>query len=407
MNEFQPDTVPAGLSAEQKELVQSTLRAILQSKHFAKSKRYPALLEYSVKSALEGHHDVKERVVGTEVFGRPADYDPSSESVVRNAASEVRRRLALYYSENLDAPVRIELPFGGYIAQFDFTPHSENGPRLEHQVEADSAPVVKVRSKAWRRWVISAGVLLVAAILFATWGAKRLNPGSPVDRFWGPIVRSQGLVTISLGDPFERAEPSWVKPTPEDSMVKFMQAQPNSPVPDITGANPISQYLAGHGAKPAIEMADSIQFTDLHRAPAVLIGAGGVNPWYMRLESSLRFQFRELDGGGVHAIIDSRDPTKKDWSVDIRLPYNQIHSDYALITRQLNPDTGQWWIGIGGTSALSTEEAERVLLDSSTIETLEAALPRGWENKNVQIVVQFTLVNGNAGGSRVMASTVW
>ena len=154
-------------------------------------------------------------------------------------------------------------------------------------------------------------------------------------------------------------------------------------------------------------MADSIQLSDLRAAPAVLIGAGGSNSWHMRMVANNRFRFAEYDGGAVHGIIDTNDPANQKWRVDLRLPYDQISTEYALITRQSDPTTGQWWMGIGGTTGIGTAEAERMVLDSAMIASIEAKLPNGWEQKNLQVVVGFTLINGSAGGAHVLASNVW
>ena len=132
-----------------------------------------------------------------------------------------------------------------------------------------------------------------------------------------------------------------------------------------------------------------------------------MNPWAARLCADLRFQFLQTEDGHIHSITDSKNPADSKWQVNIDLPYDQVSHDFALITRQLNPATGQWWIGIGGTTAISTAEAEHVVLDQSAMKSFEAQFPSGWDRKNLQFVIEFTLVNGSAGGSRVLASDVW
>jgi hypothetical protein len=50
------------------------LKQILASTAFRNSKRYAAVLRYVVERALEGNLDrLKERTIGVDVFGRPAD----------------------------------------------------------------------------------------------------------------------------------------------------------------------------------------------------------------------------------------------------------------------------------------------------------------------------------------------
>jgi hypothetical protein len=58
-------------------------------------------------------------VLGTEVFGRAADYDPRIDPIVRNYAVRLRKKLDEYYAENPDAcDVIISLPKGHYVPVF-------------------------------------------------------------------------------------------------------------------------------------------------------------------------------------------------------------------------------------------------------------------------------------------------
>ncbi|MGA3008614.1 MAG: hypothetical protein ABSD72_00005, partial [Terracidiphilus sp.] len=59
------------------------------------------MLSYVVEQTLLGNTDqLKERIIGIEVFDRQPDYDPSADPIVRFTASEVRKRLAMYYVDS-------------------------------------------------------------------------------------------------------------------------------------------------------------------------------------------------------------------------------------------------------------------------------------------------------------------
>src|ERR1700686_4473403 len=79
---------------------------------------------------LEGRDDeVKESLIAVEVFGRPADYDPKRDPVVRAEASRLRARLAEYYqSEGKHDPLIIEIPKGGYTPRFRHLTTTETVP---------------------------------------------------------------------------------------------------------------------------------------------------------------------------------------------------------------------------------------------------------------------------------------
>ena len=76
---------------------------------------------------------LKESVLGVEVFERPPDYDPRADPIVRVEARRLRARLDEYYAgEGAAAPVRIEVPKGGYVPLFTgaAVPHAAPPPKM-------------------------------------------------------------------------------------------------------------------------------------------------------------------------------------------------------------------------------------------------------------------------------------
>src|SRR3989475_12725475 len=115
------------------------------------------LLRYFADHALN-HPGVplKEYQIATEVFGRPADFDPQSDSTIRVQAGRLRMKLAEYYSsEGADDPIIVEVPKGTYVLSFHQRAHA---PVREFRPEVAPAPP-KVR-----RAVIALSVLLAAAL---------------------------------------------------------------------------------------------------------------------------------------------------------------------------------------------------------------------------------------------------
>src|SRR3954468_20845385 len=115
--------------------VHAQLDRLLQSSRFRNSKRSQALLRFVVQAALAGdQNSLKERCIGAAVFGREAAYDTAQAPIVRNAAIEVRKRLAQYYLEpEHAAELRIELPSGSYMPAFpaESAANEQTGPGAE------------------------------------------------------------------------------------------------------------------------------------------------------------------------------------------------------------------------------------------------------------------------------------
>jgi len=101
--------------------VRGELRRVLKSANFEASGRNKRFLEYVVEEALAGRSDhLKAYTIATLVFGRPDDFDPQADPVVRMEARRLRRALERFYLvEGEDrSGVRLSLPKGGYAPAF-------------------------------------------------------------------------------------------------------------------------------------------------------------------------------------------------------------------------------------------------------------------------------------------------
>ena len=67
------------------------LDKVLGSPAFGRNERLSRFLRFAVDLHLEGlDHQLKESVIGTEIFGRKPGYNPKSDGVVRNEARRLR-----------------------------------------------------------------------------------------------------------------------------------------------------------------------------------------------------------------------------------------------------------------------------------------------------------------------------
>ena len=99
------------------EAARQQLEQVLESRGFKRNERMSRFLRFLVERRLEGREDeLKESVIGIEVFGRRPDYNPKQDAIVRTEASRLRARLNEYYlTEGKDSPLVIDLPKGGYV----------------------------------------------------------------------------------------------------------------------------------------------------------------------------------------------------------------------------------------------------------------------------------------------------
>jgi TolB-like protein len=149
------------------EVVRSQLEKILSSAGFAHNERLSAFLRFVIGQELSGKGDqLKESIVGVEVFGRRPDYDVRQDSVVRTEAGKLRARLAKYYAtEGAADPLVIELPKGGYK------------PWIGQKV----AEVPGLRFPSRRLWLAGAlAGLAVALLAIAGWRFQHKSAPIPI-----------------------------------------------------------------------------------------------------------------------------------------------------------------------------------------------------------------------------------
>jgi hypothetical protein len=99
--------------------LQGHVKEIIEGPAFKGSPRCVHFLTYIIDQAIAGHFDtLKERNLGTQLFGRSSTYDTSDDAIVRVTASDVRKRLLQHYgSGEATHEFRISLPLGSYIPE--------------------------------------------------------------------------------------------------------------------------------------------------------------------------------------------------------------------------------------------------------------------------------------------------
>lgn len=117
----EPPDSPQPPSSDRSPAVRAHLQLILDSPEFAAAHRQQSFLRFIVEEALAGRgHEIKETVVASVVYGKPADYDPRIDSTVRVEASKLRQRLLRYYEGSGAAELlRITIPKGSYQPHFE------------------------------------------------------------------------------------------------------------------------------------------------------------------------------------------------------------------------------------------------------------------------------------------------
>ena len=211
-----------------KDCLRQTQR-ILQSAAFRNATTLQQLLQFLAERALAEpqQEPLKEYTIGVEAFGRPSDFDPKTDTIVRVQTHRLRHKLKEYYeSEGRHDPILVEIPKGHYLPSFELLPAShsligveEGGKTLAHSTSEFTAHEIEVsRSQSGPRMSFGAGLafLFVLAIAFACgiWvgvtrhsgGAKSLSVSDyamgtdPVKAFWANFIGDDSIPVIAYPD---------------------------------------------------------------------------------------------------------------------------------------------------------------------------------------------------------------
>ncbi len=150
--------------------------------------------------------------------------------------------------------------------------------------------------------------------------------------------------------------------------------------------------------------ASQATFAQLREGPVVLIGAFD-NLWTLRLTQKLRFGFESKEG--VAIIVDRKSPNAATWATAWDLPYQKLSRDYAIVARFRDSITGQPVIIAAGISEEGTEAAGEILYNPVYLNALLKNAPNGWEQMNMEAVIETEVIEGHSGPPKVLAAEYW
>ena len=411
------------------EMIRAQLDLMVRDEVFRSSKRSVTFLKYVVEQTLNGSADqIKERTIGVEVFGRKPSYDTNLDHIVRTAATELRKRLAIYYGDEKHRfELRMGLIPGSYIPRFTHPPQTPYGV-VDHAILAEPAnvpaptpelvpdplpesgvanTVPRRRKLRWQLYALTALVLATGSLLGYRW----LHRPTAQQLFWKPVLETPGPVLVGVGD-VPNGPPTLPAPDGEGDFstpVPRPDAAETVPFPDtVTIAHVVGQ-LEANGKEVLIRRENSRSFSDLREGAVVLIGAFN-NEWSLRLTHQLRYSLALDAEKHLVYIKDARNPSSRAWSWATNQPPARVggaHSpalqDFALISRTRNSATGHVVVVIGGLYSYGTQSAGEFLTDPQLMQVIAKAAQFDGAHQNLQIVLGTTITDDTPGPPRVLA----
>jgi hypothetical protein len=385
------------------EEVQSELHQILESPGFRGSRRCQDFLKYVIEQMLAGSpHGMKERTIGSEVFGRPPDYDTNADGIVRIKASEVRKRLALYYASHPHhSGILIALPTGSYTPVITRMAGSGD-PAPDHTLAESSAvhhalpAIAETAQENWTRWKVTSFVLAIVILAgLSAWWIGNRQSNSVLVQFWRPVLRSSSPILVATDYAPVYLPPPNAAPGPYTQLTDQYVGGG-----DLIAAVKVSTMLTRLGHPYQLRMGTAVSLDDLLNTPTVLIGYSSTQ--WTAVTRNFRFF---IDDNDLGMIKDQGKAT--DWYPHNRTADYHTDVDYALISRAFDPETHSMLILISGCTQYGTEGAARLATDPDLMSAALHNAPKGWEDKNLQLVLRVQMIANSPASYKIIASYYW
>ncbi|MGA8941004.1 MAG: hypothetical protein WB439_17705 [Acidobacteriaceae bacterium] len=311
------------------------------SSQFARSARLRDFLLYVGNETLKkGVAEVHEQDIGMHVFGRPENYDRSQDNIVRVNATELRKRIDIYFStEGAGEPVVFSIPRGSYKPVFRRRDAADNlalatTPQASLAAGVPAAPLDvhwqdqrrRPRRGAWG-WIVATAVLAAACgwLLYSNHllrGHDDLWAQRPtVAEFWidatkaapqTDIVLPDASASMSeeiLGTPIMLSDYLDHRYIPEDPQhplsadrKQALQTIFNHNLVTLGDFHAAQQILGLTPIAPSFRLTLSrfYEADSLKRDNVVLIGGKKANPWVRMFDPQMNFS---LDYNSAHNQI--------------------------------------------------------------------------------------------------------
>lgn len=383
---------------EDRTRVRNALAEVVESQQFRNSKRYPAMLSYLVEEVLAGRTEIKERTLGIEVFGRPADYDTNTDTAVRYTAGEIRKRLALFYHAHPDSALQISLGTRSYVPEFLRPAESEaEQPNIPVPEGPLPAAPVSTQARDWKKIAFSLAAALAFIVLaISTAALWRVFRPDPVRAFWEPYLGDNTTVLICPGGNYVDA----AKPT---NMIQPADATTTTPYLSFGNGLALGRMTAAISRMDGhyrVEAAGQTPLSRLSEDPTVLIGAYN-NQWTQRLLLPLRFHFSPAPQKG---IVDSAN-ANREW----KRTEDDIENspDYALVARFRSESTGNMVVVAAGLKRFGTDAASQFLSSAEDLRKLDSLLGRDWHKRNIEVILKVDVAAGRVGAPQIQDAYAW
>ena len=413
---------------------------VLQSVVFRNASTLQQLFQFLASRALDSSQPklLKEYTIGVEAFGRPPDFDPKADTIVRVQIHRLRQKLKEYYdSEGRYDPILVEIPKGHYLPTFEPFASSDASYHLPEvsSTSPDHPPEIKVTdeteatgARSRLRSLISVTALALcafaAAVELGIWFGSKQHPvdkqpmtiqeyASGTDAakaFWANLIGGDSAPVIAYPDAvflldnsndlfrFRQGASDDRGALVDPHLARQFASNPRlvseagalyyengyTGTGELQAVAMISGVLGQMGVQPTIKPSRDITPVDLRQHSVILLGSSFQNVAVAHLMNTGDLSFKNPDSHleGWRAEITNAHPQVGEegtYHTERDPLTHALKTDYGIISVQSGVVPGRHIAVLGGLDTTGTEGATTFALSESGAEELlrAAALELG------------------------------
>jgi hypothetical protein len=363
---------------------------------------------------------LKEYKIATEVFGRPADFNPQADSAIRVQAGRLRLKLVDYYShEGLADTIIVEMPNGAYTLDFHY--------REIARPVALPAPVIfpseRTPGNSTRGWTIA--VVVLSCVLVAALAAvaalsselssireksrSELSSSAALRIFWSQFASSAGAPWVIFSNAAFVGRP--------ETGMRYLD-----PVRDPR--NLILDHYTGVGEVLAVHELDQLfnllkhpvlvkrgslfSLDDARNNNLIFVGSPAENRTLLDLPGSQEFVFTRIKSRpheGDLAIVNVHPEAGEAGAFYPSDPSQPLLEDYAIVALVRGLDPARHVMILAGTTTIGTQAAVEYVCGKDSVEELlrRLALPPGAELKPFEALLRVKVTRGVPVATQLVA----
>jgi hypothetical protein len=361
---------------------------IIKSHSLRGSESLCKLLQYLAKQSLDQPlAPLKEYQIATEVFGRPADFDPHTDSTIRVQAGRLRLKLSEYYAaEGAADPIVVKIPKGSYHLTFEV--RSVGGTPVDSRTRPESMPSREIGvTGRWRIAVILlvAGLLVSLVALGSLLWNRRLEGTATAKP---SVARTTGPLAVFWRPFISGGEEPWVifsnaafVGRPETGM-RYYDSRQDSKVAVYDHYTGVGEVLAIHaldeafgtlGQKIRVKRGSLFSLDDAKKTNLIFVGSPSENLSLLDIPNMQEFVFQRVASGprqGDLSIVNKH-PKPGEASAYLASPSGaSLTEDYSVIGLVPGMGSGRYVMILAGTTTFGTQGGVEFACRPDTVDRL-------------------------------------